>query len=84
MTSDHFKFVIISAFQTDLDGMYNVLLAKSIKKVSEEETTDINQKKKTKKVDWTEITTIHFDWTFSFTMLYKYNIDVSWQAVDNR
>ena len=82
LTSGHFKFVIISDFQTDLDGMYNFLLRKSTKKVVEEETIDLNQKKKTKKVNWTEITTIHFDRAFPFTMLYKYNLDVPWQAID--
>ena len=62
--------------------MYNFLLSKSTKKVLEEETIDLNQKKKTKKVNWTEITTIHFDWACPFTMLYKYNLDVPWQAID--
>ena len=63
-------------------GMYNFLLTKSTKKVLEKGTIDLNQKKKTKKVNWTEITSIHFDWTFLFTILCKYNIDVPWQAVD--
>ena len=68
-------------FQTDLDGMNNFLLTKSTK-VLEEETTDLNQKRKTKKVNWTEIRAVHFDRAFPFTMLYKYNLDVPWQAVD--
>ena len=78
MISGHFKFVIIS----DLDGIYNLLLTKSTKKVLEEKITDLNQKKKTKKVNWTEITAIDFDQAFTFTVLYKYNLDVSWQSVD--
>ena len=78
----HFKFVIISDFQTDLDGIYNLLLTKSTKKVLEEKIIDLNQKKKTKKVNWTEITAIDFDQAFTFTVLYKYNVDVSWQSVD--
>ena len=78
LISGHFKFVIIS----DLDGIYNLLLTKSTKKVLEEKITDLNQKKKTKKVNWTEITAIDFDQAFTFTVLYKYNLDVSWQSVD--
>ena len=71
LISDHFKFVIISDFQTDLDGIYNLLLTKSTKKVLEEKIIDLNQKKKTKKVNWTEITAIDFDQAFTFTVLYK-------------
>ena len=82
LISGHFKFVIISDFQTDLDGIYNLLLTKSTKKVLEEKIIDLNQKKKTKKANWTEITAIDFDQTFTFTVLYKYNLDVSWQSVD--
>ena len=82
MISGHFKFAIISDFQTDLDGIYNLLLTKSTKKVLEEKIIDLNQKKKTKKVNWIEITTIDFDQAFTFTVLYKYNFDVSWQSVD--
>ena len=82
LISGHFKFVIISDFQTDLDGIYNLLLTKSTKKVLEEKIIDLNQKKKTKKANWTEITAIDFDQAFTFTVLYKYNLDVSWQSVD--
>ena len=78
MKSDHCKFVIISDFQTDLDSMYNFLLTKSTKKVLEQETIDLNQRKKTKKVKWTEITAIHFVRVFPFTILYKHSFDVPW------
>ena len=69
-------------FQTDLHGMHNFLLTKSTKKMLEDETTDFNQKRKTKKVNWTEIRVVHLDRAFLLTMLYKYNLDVSWQTVD--
>ena len=62
--------------------MYYFLLTKSTKEVLEKGTIDLNQKKKTKKVSWKEFTVIHFDWAFPFTILYKYNIDVPWHAVD--
>ena len=64
--------------------MSNFLLTKSTKKKSEEDTIELNQKRKTKKINWTEITAIHFDQAFLFTMLYNYNLDVPWQAVDIR
>ena len=63
MTSGYFRFIIISGFQTDLDGMSNFLLTKSTKKKSEEDTIELNQKP--------EITAIHFDQAFLFTMLYN-------------
>ena len=48
----------------------------------EEETTDLNQKRKTKKVNWTKIRAVHFDRPFPFNIVYNYILDVAWQTVD--
>ena len=71
-------------FQTDMNDKYNFLINKSTKDFSGHTTgtTIDGNNRKTKKTRWTEIRAAHLDKKVPFTMLYKYNFQVPWQAVD--
>ena len=67
-----------------MNGTYNFLINKSTKEVGGDITgTAIDDNnRKTKKIKWAEIRAMYLDKEAPFTILYKYNLQLPWQAVD--
>ena len=74
-------------FSTTMDETYDFLINKVPKIcLGAEETgkkvTNMKGSRKTHKIEWSKIRSVQFDAERPFTMLYKYNLHVPYQAVD--